>query len=824
MAKLYVGLSWLKKTTLVSCIVLPSSVSAQIVPDTTLPQNSKITTEDNTSIINEGSKAGNNLFHSFEEFSVSTGNTAYFNNSLDVQNIISRVTGSSVSEIDGLIRSNGNANFFLLNPNGIIFNTNARIEIGGSFLASTASYLSFADGTQFKTNTNQSAPLLTVSVPVGLGFGSNPEKIIVRGDGQGQRFTSELIDTEAGLQIRSNKTIGFVGGDLELEGGTIKTAGGRVELGSVAGSGLVGLNFDENGFFLNYSNIPAFGNIQLSQKTVVDASGLGGGNIQVRGRQISLLDSSELYSATLGSESGDSINIEASESVEISGLASDSQSPSFIGTNVFEENTTGAGGNITITTEKLFVQNGGGIQASTFGEGKAGNLTINAREVEVSGVATNSEFEFGSAVVTSVFERAKGSAGNLIINTDRLSVQNGSQVQASTFGIGSAGSLTVNAKEVEIIGTYASRDGNEYRSALLTSSASEDTGSGGNLTVNAEQLNIFNGASISTSTNSRGAAGKLVVNAEKVELSGTSAKNHFGSNLAARTSGIGDAGSLKIETDSLTVRDKAEVTVSSEGLGRAGSLNIEARSVQLDTSGKLVAETTFGQGGNISLKTQNLLLRNNSQISSTAGTLGTGGDGGNITISTGTLTALENSDITARAFEGRGGNIQITTQGLFLSLNSDIAADSERGIDGVTNIQTLGFDVRNTLTSLENNFVNLEQVVAGSCLARRNASQSSFVVTGSGGLPANPYSEIQEWENLSDSPIDKAQLEQFKRTNARRSQAIAVLNENNIFPKKWKLGDPIVEAQGIIRLPNDRVILGMASQEPASAQSLICRS
>ncbi len=383
MAKLYVGLSWLKKTTLVSCIVLPSSVSAQIVPDTTLPQNSKITTEDDTSIINEGSKVGSNLFHSFEEFSIPTGNTAYFNNSLDVQNIISRVTGSSVSEIDGLIRSNGNANFFLLNPNGIIFNTNARIEIGGSFLASTASYLSFADGTQFKTNTNQSAPLLTVTVPVGLGFGSNPEKIIVRGDGQGQRFTSELIDTEAGLQIRSNKTIGFVGGDLELEGGTIKTAGGRVELGSVADPGLVGLNFDENGFSLSYSDISAFGNIRLSQKTVVDASGLGGGNIQVRGRQISLLDSSELYSATLGSEPGDSINIEASESVEISGLASDSQNPSFVGTQVFEENTTGAGGNITITTGKLFVQNGGGIQASTFGEGKAGNLTINAREVEV---------------------------------------------------------------------------------------------------------------------------------------------------------------------------------------------------------------------------------------------------------------------------------------------------------------------------------------------------------------------------------------------------------------------------------------------------------
>jgi filamentous hemagglutinin family protein len=812
MAKLYIGLSWLRKTTLISCIFISSPISAQIVPDTTLPQNSKITTEDNTSVIGEGSKVGSNLFHSFEQFSVPTGNTAYFNNSLDVQNIISRVTGSSVSEIDGLIRSNGNANFFLLNPNGIIFNTNARIETGGSFLASTANHLSFADGTQFKTNTNQSAPLLTVSVPVGLGFGSNPKKIIVRGDGQGQRFTSELVDTESGLQIRSNKTLALVGGDLELEGATIKTAGGRVELGSVVGTGLVGLDFNENGFSLDYSNIPTFGNIQLSQKTVVDASGLGGGNIQVRGRQISLLDSSELYSATLGSEPGDSINIEASESVKISGLASNSQSPSFIGTPVFEEGTTGVGGNIIIKTEKLFVQNGGGIQASTFGEGNAGNLTIDASEVEVSGVASNSRFEFGSGIVTSVFEGAKGSAGDLVINTDHLSVQNGSQIQASTFGIGSAGNITVNARKVEVIGTYASRDGNEYRSALLTSSESEGIGVGGNLTINAEQLNILNGASISTSTFSRGAAGNLVINVGKVELSGTSAKNQFGSNLAARTLGIGDAGSLKIKIDFLTLRDKAEVTVSSEGLGRAGSLNIEARSVQLNTSGKLVSETTSGQGGNISLKTQNLLIQNNSQISSNAGTLGTGGDGGNIIINTDTLVALENSKITARAFEGNGGNIQISTQGLFLSPDSEINASSRFGVDGVVQTQVLGFDIGNSLTPLKNNLVTPEQVIKGSCLARRNAQQGSFVVTGSGGLPINPYSGTETW----DEP---------ENTTYQSSSSLNNSNPIEVTPKKWQPGDPIVEAQTLIVTADGRGLLRTRQQtEIANSESLVCRT
>lgn len=175
---------------------------AQIVRDATLPVNSVVTPLGNSITITGGTVKGGNLLHSFKEFSVFPGSTAHFDNAPVIQNIFTRVTAGSVSNIDGLIKANGAANLFLINPSGIIFGPNARLDIGGSFLASTASAVKFADGTEFSATALQTAPLLTVSVPVGLQFGQMPGRIAVRGLAANSRAPKQEISRRIGLGWR----------------------------------------------------------------------------------------------------------------------------------------------------------------------------------------------------------------------------------------------------------------------------------------------------------------------------------------------------------------------------------------------------------------------------------------------------------------------------------------------------------------------------------------------------------------------------------------------------------------------------------------------
>lgn len=509
-------LNWLLKVGVANCAgiaILGTSVSAQITPDTNLPENSRVTTVNNITSIEGGIKSGSNLFHSFSEFSVLKESTAYFNNVQDIQNIISRVTGKSISNIDGLIKANGTANLFFINPNGIILGKSARLEIGGSFFATTANSIKFADGFEYSATTPQTTPLLTVSTPIGLQFGANPGLIKVEGDGQGIRsrtIPSEAIDTNAGLRVQPSQTLALVGGDISLEGATIKTAGGRIELGSVAANSLVDLVSVEKGFYLSYSGLQNYGNIQLSQQTAVDATGKGGGDVQIRARSLKLVDGSVVETSTLSSDLGGNLIVNTSDEVQLSGVYN-SGNDKFPGGFYAqaEQNATGASGDTIINTPLLQVENGAEVSVVNKGTGKVGNLTVNSDVIKlIENPDSNNRSPTGLGI------QVKGSTDattELKINTRVLRLENGAVVNTSTFGSGKGANLTVNATDsVQLTGFRL--DG-KTRSSLSSQAEQDVTGIAGNLTINTPLLQIEDGALVSTSTSGNGKGGNLIVNA-----------------------------------------------------------------------------------------------------------------------------------------------------------------------------------------------------------------------------------------------------------------------------------------------------------------------
>ena len=197
------------------CCLIANTAEGQIIPDGSLPTN--VERQGRITEITGGERAGNNLFHSFQDFSVPTGNEAFFNNGLDISNILSRVTGGNISNIDGLIRANGTANLFLVNPAGIMFGDNATLEIGGSFFGSTATGIEFADGTEF-VSTNTDNPILTINAPVGLNLR----------DTTGEISSTASLSSDRSLTLSAN-TLALTG-QLQAEDNIILEASEQIAI------------------------------------------------------------------------------------------------------------------------------------------------------------------------------------------------------------------------------------------------------------------------------------------------------------------------------------------------------------------------------------------------------------------------------------------------------------------------------------------------------------------------------------------------------------------------------------------------------------------
>ncbi len=487
-----------------------NSTFAQITPDSTLgDERSLVKPEPDSSDpgfvqIEGGAIRGANLFHSFKEFNVSEGGGAsFYSPSAEIQNILARVTGGKPSQILGLLSafsdSNSEINLFLINPNGIIFGQKARLDVGGSFVATTANAIQFGNQGFFSASTPDVPPVLTV----------NPSALLFNQIGAGSIINKSvalnLIDlilygraTVEGLRVPDGKSLLLVGGNVELQGGQLRAQGGRVELGGLAGTGTVGL---DNDLHLNFPNGVALADVSLSNGAIVSASGAGG-EIEVQGRRVTLTDGSQIKVQTTDSGQGGRLVVTASDSVELSGTSADGKLFSALLSQTFGSEPAG---DLTIKTGKLIVQDGAQVSADTFSQGHGGKLTVLASDsVEVRGKSTLAD---GREVQSGLFSVASdpnktgniGDGGDLTIQTGRLIVRNGAGVAVSRQVSDSgnerkAGNLEIAARSIHLNRGFLS--------------ATTQSGKGGNITLQVQDLLLLRHASqISTSAGTRNQGG-----------------------------------------------------------------------------------------------------------------------------------------------------------------------------------------------------------------------------------------------------------------------------------------------------------------------------
>ncbi|TYQ27978.1 filamentous hemagglutinin N-terminal domain-containing protein [Pseudanabaena sp. UWO311] len=761
-----------------SVICIPELAFAQITPDTTLPTNS-IVGGGPTFTITGGTTANTNLFHSFSQFSLINGERADFANSPAIQNILVRVTGGNISSIDGVISAIGNANLFLINPSGIVFGQNARLLIGGSFLATTANSVRFLDGSEFRANANTqtTSPLLLVSTPVGLQFnGTTNGAIVAQGNGNGLEFIPFEIfspnnpSLNVGGGVIGSRTLALVGGDVTLQGANLTADSGRIELGSVAGNGFVAIAQTANNLILNYDQVPNLGNIRLEQAASADTSGdNGGGSIQVQGKQVSLSDGSVLRSSSLLNGNGGEIFVRATEFLSARG-ESNTPFPSGIFTDTSSV-SSGKGSNITIATNRLELTEGAQISASTYGSGNAGEITVNASEILLKG-RSNSDF-YGSGIFSQVLDiPVTGNSGKITVTTDNLQILNGASLTTSTFGSGSAGDLTVTAKNIILFGT------NDSPTSITSAADFGSTGNGGLLTIKSDNLSINNGAQISVSTRSSGNAGNLVVTAKSVDIAGQVENGRSGL-FANAIFDTGNGGDIVVNSDRVTVRDGGIISASNfrsnsttfPGSGSVGNITINSPSILLN-GGRINIDSLSGSRGNINLNSTLTVLRNASSISTNA--LGNA-TGGNIRINTDFLVAvpLENSDITANSLNSFGGQVIITAKGVigFQLLNrltpfSDITATSALGtqFNGLVEIRSPDNDLSRGLVKLPDNLTDTNKQIVAACDRFRG---NELISTGRGGAPTDATQTISSqavWKDLRLSEVPSTQSNPTSQT------------------------------------------------------------
>ncbi|MBN2231667.1 MAG: filamentous hemagglutinin N-terminal domain-containing protein [Deltaproteobacteria bacterium] len=624
------------------------------------------------------------LFHSFGRFDIAAGESATFTGPDGINTIIGRITGGDLSTIDGTLRSAiPGADLFLVNPAGLLFGPHAALDVQGSFHVTTADYLRLGEtGIVYADPAGNS--VLTIAPPAAFGFlGNHPAAISIQ---------------QSGLLVPAGETLSLVGGNIDISGSEtaglafVAAPGGRINLLSTASPGEIKIAAADMPLGIDPAGFTALGDIHLTL-AAIDAEGNGGGTVVVRGGRLEML-AAYIDSSALGPQGaaspGRGIDIETGGDITLDifsciasgvsfGVAADAggirvtadsvsvrgesriMSVTWEGTETTPV-STGSSGDIELSANHLLLDGFGAIYTFSGGNEASGDIHITAGNLEICN---------GGKIASQLYGGASG-GGDIEINAGRIFLANEEQPGYHT-GISSVNDVPATGKTGDI---DIRADSVEMRpDTMITADTFADGPGGdihlditGDLLITGTEREATETAYIATGivshTFSSAAGGDVTIAA------GNLAIHHLGG-IQSTTSSTGNAGMTSITVDSLELTDGAMITATNYAGtgGRGGDINLTAKDISLrGPEGALISTSSSplsGDGGNIHIDTDTLLLTDRSTIEALSRGPGQGGD---ITIAAGTIDILNGANVNSSALgRGAGGSIVIAADNILVA-------------------------------------------------------------------------------------------------------------------------------------------------------------
>ncbi len=686
----------------VSVIAVASAARAQppIPPTVTditadtgqLSLGTNVTTNGTLTTIDGGTRAGANLFHSFSRFDVGNGDTARFvaTDPATIGHVVSRVTGGQFTAIAGTIDSTAipNADFWFINPAGIVFRPGAQLNVPAAARFSTASELRFVDAPAFAVTT-PGGSTLSVAPPAAFGFLGGEQGITVRG-------ADRSLLPDGGRLTLAGADVAIV--ESDLAGGVFQLLG--------AGGEPIEVTLEDP------LAAPLAGRVTVEASTLrLDGAALGTGGIRIGGGEVELL-ASQLGTAQFNGPDqgisgpitiqGDIVRL-SNSTISASTFGPESAAPILITggeisisasaiTNDARLGSTGEAGVIGISGEQVDID-ASFVTSSTQTEQSGGGIAIEANSIVIRG---------GSLITSSTLEQATGDAGAIILGGGSLDLSGASAITSQTLGQGNAGAILI-----ELAGLITLDGG------VIESAAAEDsTGNAGLIGIVAPSLTLRNEAFISTDTFGAGAGGLIGIEAAEILID----SNAF---ISASSELGGDGGGIAISAESLVLDNGGRIRTNTLGTGEGGAIEIEAGEIVLARGAAISSNVTdlcsdetcapTGGSGNILITAGRLNMVGFANFEGDPTTIRTDGSGsraaGSITLRLGALVmsglagieadnlgsgagglvSIEAGDISLRdtafistgSFDvGPGGDIAIVADTLLLEGDASIRSES----------------------------------------------------------------------------------------------------------------------------------------------------